>query len=68
MLLEEVELWVFVEYKVTITVGHAQLVDYKKKEAKAKRIILDSMKNYLIPPIVEKKMAKEMYDALIVLY
>jgi hypothetical protein len=68
MLLEEVELWVFVENKVIVPTNPAQLVDYKKKEAKEKKIILDLVKDYLIPHIAEKKMTKEMYDALIALY
>jgi hypothetical protein len=34
----------------------------------AKQILLDSMKDHLIPRIVGKKTAKEMYDAFETLY
>jgi hypothetical protein len=35
---------------------------------KAKRIILDAIKDHLIPYIYEKKTTKEMFDALVSLY
>jgi hypothetical protein len=35
---------------------------------KAKRVLLESMKDHFIPHIVEKKYTKEMYDALVSLY
>jgi hypothetical protein len=37
---------------------------HEVKEAKAQRIILDGVKDHLIPHLVEKKTAKEMWDAL----
>jgi hypothetical protein len=37
----------------------------KKKEIKAERVLLDSMKDHLIPHLMEKKMVKEMFDALV---
>jgi hypothetical protein len=37
-------------------------------EAKAKRIILDLVKNHLITHIAEKTTSKEMHDALVGLY
>jgi hypothetical protein len=40
----------------------------KKKEMKAKQVLLDFVKDYLIPRIFEKKKAKYMYDALVGLY
>lgn len=46
----------------------APLAEHNKKVAKAKRIILDFVKDHLIPHIAEKKSAKDMYDALITLY
>ena len=42
-----------------------KLVALHVKEAKAKRIIIDSMKDYLITQIVEKIIDKEMYYALV---
>ena len=37
---------------------------HEVKEAKAWRIILDGVKDHLIPHLAEKKTAKEMWDAL----
>jgi hypothetical protein len=37
---------------------------HETKEAKAQRIILDGVKDHLIPHLAEKKTAKEMWDAL----
>jgi hypothetical protein len=37
---------------------------HEVKEAKARRIILDRVKDHLIPHLAEKKTAKEMWDAL----
>jgi hypothetical protein len=34
----------------------------------AKRMILDAIKDYLIPHVSEKKIAKEIFDALASLY
>jgi hypothetical protein len=45
-----------------------ELVDHKKKEVKAKQVLLDFVKDHLIPHIFEKKTSKKMYDALVGLY
>jgi hypothetical protein len=37
---------------------------HEVKEAKALRIILDGVKDHLIPHLVKKTIAKEMWDAL----
>jgi hypothetical protein len=37
---------------------------HEVKEAKAQRIILDGVKDHLIPHLVEKKTTQEMWDAL----
>jgi hypothetical protein len=37
---------------------------HEVKEAKAQRIILDGVKDHLIPHLAEKKTTKEMWDAL----
>jgi hypothetical protein len=44
------------------------LEDHKKKEVKAKWVLLDFVKDHLILHIFEKKTAKEMYNALVDLY
>ena len=41
---------------------------FKKNEVKAKRILTDSIKDHLIPNVLELKTAKEMFDALTKLY
>ena len=38
------------------------------KAAKAKQIVLDLVKDHLTPHITEKKLAKEMFDAMSILY
>jgi hypothetical protein len=41
---------------------------FKKNEVKAKRILIDSIKDYLIPNLSKLNLAKEMFDALTRLY
>jgi 2-phosphoglycerate kinase len=41
---------------------------HEVKEAKAQRLILDGVKDHLIPHLAEKKTTKEMWDALKNLY
>jgi hypothetical protein len=41
---------------------------YKKNEIKAKRILIDSIKDHLIPNVSELKTPKEMFDSLSRLY
>ena len=41
---------------------------HKKKEIKVERVLLDSVKDHLIPHLSEKKTAKEMFDALVSLF
>jgi hypothetical protein len=44
------------------------LADQKKKEVKAKWMIMDAIKGHLIPHIPGKKTTKEMFDALLNIY
>jgi 2-phosphoglycerate kinase len=44
------------------------LVAHNKREVKAKMMILDAIKDHLIPHISEKKTMKEMFNALVSLY
>jgi hypothetical protein len=41
---------------------------FKKNEVKAKRILIDSIKDHLIPNVLELKTPEEMFDALTKLY
>jgi hypothetical protein len=52
---------------VALTDPH-KLTTHKKKEVKAKRVLLESVKDHLNPHIVEKTYAREMYVSLVVLY
>jgi hypothetical protein len=45
-----------------------ELACHKKKEVKDKQMILDVVKDHLIPHILEKTMTKEMFDAPVSLY
>jgi hypothetical protein len=66
--LEENDLWDIVKDVVPSPTDPQQLAAHKKKEVKAKRMILDAIKDHLIPHVSEKKTAKEMFDALVSLY
>jgi hypothetical protein len=68
LLLEESELWDIVEKAVTIPTDATLLVEYNKKNVKAKRIILDAIKDHLIPHITRKNNAFDMWEALTKLY
>jgi hypothetical protein len=41
---------------------------HEKKEIKVERVILDSVKDHLIPHLSKKKTTKEMFDALVGLF
>jgi hypothetical protein len=45
-----------------------QKTKHKKNENKAKRIVLDSLKDHLIPHIFELQTTRKMYEALSRLY
>jgi hypothetical protein len=49
---------------VAPVVDHVDLDLHEIKEAKAQRIILDGMKNHLIPHLAQKKTVKKMWDEL----
>jgi hypothetical protein len=46
------------------TIDHISLDFHEVKEAKARRIVLDGVKDHLLPRLVEKPIAKEMWDVL----
>jgi hypothetical protein len=45
-----------------------QLAQHSKKDAKSKKIILEGVKDHIIPHLASKKTAKEMWTAIIGLY
>lgn len=72
LLLEEAELWDNVENTqqnpVTIPTDTTLLEAYKRKKIKAKRIILDVVKDHVIPHVVGKANAFKMWASLTKLY
>jgi hypothetical protein len=67
--LKENKLWSYVRIVVHVPVHNPISLDlHEVKEAKAQRIILDGVKDHLIPHLAKKKTTKEMWDALTKLY
>ena len=67
-ILKENKIWQYVSIRVPIPVDPIVLDLHEVKEAKAQRIILDGVKDHLIPHLAERKIAKEMWDTLQNLY
>jgi hypothetical protein len=67
-LLEENDLKEYVEMVIPDPNDAQELAAHRKREVKAKWLLLDSVKDHLIPHISKKKTAKEMYEALVGLY
>jgi hypothetical protein len=72
LLLQENELWDIVEntatHPVVVPTDGTLLATYTKKSIKAKRIILDAIKDHLIPHLTGKTNAYEMWESLTKLY
>ena len=68
LLLEENDLKEYVETMVVDSTDPQELTTHKKKEVKVKWVLLESVKDHLIPHIAEKTTTKNMYDALVGLY
>jgi hypothetical protein len=72
LLLQENELWDIVEntttHHVVVPTNATLLATYTKKSIKAKRIILDAIKDHLIPHLTGKTNAYEMWESLMKLY
>jgi hypothetical protein len=67
--LKENKLWLFANTIVPVPASDPIALDvHEVKEAKTQRIILDGVRDHLIPHLAEKKTAKEMWDALKSLY
>jgi hypothetical protein len=68
-ILRENKIWSFVSTIVVVPSANPIALDlHEVEEAKAQRLILDGVKNHLIPHLAEKKTTKEMWDALKNLY
>jgi hypothetical protein len=72
LLLQESELWDIVENfttnRVNVPTYATLLATYTKKSIKAKRIILDGIKDHLIPHVVGNINGFEMWESLTKLY
>ena len=69
VVLWENKLWPHVSTIVAVPSSDPVALDlYEIKEARAQRIILDGVKDHLIPHLAEKTIAKEMWDTLKGLY
>jgi hypothetical protein len=66
--LEEAKFWEYIEKEIFAPTNPKLLAKHVKKEAKAKRSILDWVKYHLITHIAEKTTGKLMYGALVGLY
>jgi hypothetical protein len=72
LLLQENELWDIVEntttHPVVVPIDATLLAAYTKKSIKAKRFILDAIKDHLIPHLTGKTHVYEMWESLTKLY
>jgi hypothetical protein len=68
LLLEENEIWDIVEKTQTLPTDATLLAVYNKKNVKARRIILDAVKDHIILHVTGKKNAYEMWESLTKLY
>lgn len=63
--MDENEIQNYVRENVSELADAEEKAKHKKKEAKAKSILTYSIKDHLIPHVVELKTTKEIYDALV---
>jgi hypothetical protein len=68
LVLEEQGLWEIAEGKVAAPADPVQLAAHNKKDVKARRIIVDGVKDHIIPHLSGKKTTKDMWEALVKLY
>jgi tryptophan 2,3-dioxygenase len=68
LLLKEHDLWEIMERVVPPLIDATQLAPHEKKGIKAQRVIMDAMKDHLIPHVVEKQSTREMFKVLVDLF
>jgi hypothetical protein len=66
--LDENQIQKYVKQNVSELASDEEKAKHKKNEAKTKIILIDSIRDHLIPHIAELKTAKEMYDTLVGLF
>ena len=68
LVLEDNGLLEIVEEKVAALANPVKLTTHNKKYVKVRRIILDGVKDHIIPHLYGKKKMKDMWEALVKLY
>jgi hypothetical protein len=68
LVLKEYDLWELVEKIVTPPTYLVSLESHNKKDTQEERVLIYSMKDHIIPHLSEKKMSKEMFDSLVILF
>jgi len=68
IILEENDLLDYINQDIPELVEDKEKVKHKKKEVMTKRILVDSIREHLIPHIPELNIAKKMYIALVKLF
>ena len=68
IVLKEIRVWSFINVVMTKPTDRDEIVDFEALETRARRIILDGVKDHLIPHLVEKKTTKDMWDTLTKLF
>ena len=62
--LKEWKIWNFANTKMTKPTDKDDLEEHEALEARAQRVILDGVKDHLIPHLAEKKTANDTWDTL----
>ena len=65
LLLEENCIKDFATIDIVVPIDATKIVAYKKDDSKARRIILDGVKDHIVPHIVELHTVKKMWDAIL---
>ena len=68
IVLKELRVWSFINSVMTKPTNKDELEVFEAHEAKAQRIILDWVKDHLIPHLAKKKTTKDMWDTLTKLF
>jgi hypothetical protein len=66
--LKEYELWDLVDKLIIPPTNSTTLVVHENKEIKKERVILDSVKDHLIPHLSKNKKKKDMFDVMVGLF
>ena len=62
--LKEWKIWIFANTKMVKPTDKDELDEFESLESRAQRVIIDRVKDHLIPHLVEKKNVKDMWDTL----